>query len=309
MKTAYNVFPALLICLALIACNGNNNETESQTISETIPVIATLQGTSTFVPTLTPARTITPAIEPTTGVEITSSQSDAEVYCPSEIEAARDSYNSALALEEIEGNVEEAIELYLDAIELDPTYCDAMENLGLILRGLGNIDEAIYWYLQSIEIYPNGVAAHQNLASAYFHKGDFDNALNTYMILVEIDPENPEGYFGMGNIYLALDDPASAIPQLEHAEKLYEGLSSPYLSDSRYLLGVAHMFIADCGGAIEYFELISIEFEDHAYYNAYLGSCYLDPSIDNIELARRHMLKAQLLGLQLPDELVNQIAE
>jgi tetratricopeptide (TPR) repeat protein len=306
MKTSYKLISVLCLCIGLVSCNPT--DAGDPLLIETAPIEATLQPTSTQGPIISPTVTITPESEQTTGLEITSSQSETDVYCPSEIEAARDSYNKALALE-IEGNVEEAIELYLEAIELDPAYCDAMDNLGLIFRMLGDLDKAIHWYSLSIEIYPNGIAAHQNLASAYFYKGDFDSALNTYMILVQIDPENPEGYFGMGNIYLAADDPTSAIPQLERAEDLYEAISSPYLGESRYLLGSAHLFIDECGKAIDWFELISIEFEDHAYYNAYLGSCYLDPSIENIELARKHLLKAQLLGLQLPDELLEQITE
>ena len=47
--------------------------------------------------------------------------------------------------------LQEAEPLLRKAIELDPKYCDAMDNLGVVLRRLGNIEQAIEWYKRSIQ--------------------------------------------------------------------------------------------------------------------------------------------------------------
>ena len=79
-------------------------------------------------------------------------------------------FNRGLNLQMI-GNLEEAKVLYEQAIEVDPWFCDAMDNLGLILRQEGDLAGAVDWYLRSIEIAPHNCVARQNLAVAYSHQG------------------------------------------------------------------------------------------------------------------------------------------
>lgn len=236
------------------------------------------------------------------------STEESEVLCNSDDDQARDLYNSALTYEE-QGNLESASNAYLAAIEIDPNYCDAMDNLGLILRSQGDVDEAIIWYNRSIEIFPENFVAHQNLASAYLAIGDFENALGEYQILVEIDPDDPEGYYGSGIVYLQVDEPSNAIPHFEKAMELYSINTSPYVIDTQFMLGQAYLFMDDCTTAIGYFESIYTFMEDHPIINYHLGYCYLSPLNKNIELAKDYLIKAQDLGLEVPDEMLGMINE
>ena len=52
------------------------------------------------------------------------------------------------------------------AIELDPKYADAYNNLGNALRGQKKLDEAIAAYRKAIELDPKYANAHNNLAMA-----------------------------------------------------------------------------------------------------------------------------------------------
>jgi len=101
---------------------------------------------------------------------------------------------------------------YQKAIELDANYCDAMDNLGQLLRSQGELDEAIYWYKRSINLVPGNRAAHTDLAVAYRFQGKFDAAISEYQIVLKMNPRDPEGYYGLGTVYFASKDLGAKIP-------------------------------------------------------------------------------------------------
>lgn len=206
------------------------------------------------------------------GIETKTSMVD--VFCPTTNEEARRFYNDALEFGR-QGLDREAEQAYLKAIEMDPQYCDAMDNVGRLFRRKGDIKQAITWYNRSIAVKPDNVVAHQNLAVAYRFLGDADRALSEYQWLVGNDSGNPEGYYGLGLIYLEMGQPAAAIKPLERAEALYQSSSSPFLGDAQYLL----------------------------------GQCYLQPSTRDRRKAREYLMKAQQLGVEIPQELLRAMDE
>jgi tetratricopeptide (TPR) repeat protein len=174
------------------------------------------------------------------------------VFCGTESGDAEAAFDDALLLAE-DGAFAEAELAYLRAIELDPSYCDAMDNLGLLVRRQGRIDDAIRWYMRSIERAPANPVAHQNLAVAYAMRGQVQAAEEEWRLLIEIDPENPEGHYGLGALYLdRLDRPRDAIASLLVAERLYESLDSPLVVDAQRELGRAYLAVEDRANAQRY---------------------------------------------------------
>ena len=55
-------------------------------------------------------------------------------------------------------------------------------------RGLWR--EAIYRWLRAVEIDPSYAAAHNNLGIAYEHEGDLDKARAAYEKAIELEPDN-----------------------------------------------------------------------------------------------------------------------
>ena len=266
----------------------------------------------------TPTTVLSPSGSPTTsGSESTEKPSSSTstpiirlsrngVFCPSENEDAQKSYNDANILKE-NGKFAEAEELYLKAIELDPNYCDAMDNLGQLLRQQNRISEAIDWYKKSLEIMPDNTVALQNLALAYDLDGKTEKAIEEYEKLVEVAPENPEGYFGLGNIYVRLEQPEKAIEYLEMAEKIYAQDGSPYLADAQYYLGLSHFMLQNCVDARKYLEPIYAQFSEDGGINYVLGVCYLSTEPPDVNAARDYILKAQELGIQIPADVLSAI--
>jgi tetratricopeptide (TPR) repeat protein len=165
------------------------------------------------------------------------------------------------------------------------------------------------WYKKSIEVFPENTVAHQNLAVAYSIQGKVESAIAEFQLVSKIDPSNPEGYYGLGSIYLDLDRPQEAISQLEKAEELYEKDLSPFLTDAQYALGVAHMMLEDYAKGRDYFESVYSDMEDNPAVNYNLGLCYLTPQLDNLDLAKKYFSKAQELGAELPAEVLQKLGK
>jgi tetratricopeptide (TPR) repeat protein len=230
------------------------------------------------------------------------------MVCPSENEAAANFYNQAGSKKD-NGDFVKAEELYLKAIELDPEFCDAMDNLGQLLREQNKVDEAISWYQKSLQIVPDNPVAIQNLALAYHLQGKNDEALEEYKKLTEVAPDNPEGYYGLGNVYFNLDQPEKAIPYFETAEKLYSEQGSPYVIDAQYYLGFSHFALQDCLKAREYLEPIYTQLSEDGGINYVLGVCYLTTEPKDEKAAREYILKAQASGIEIPADILEAIKE
>src|ERR1051326_331864 len=59
--------------------------------------------------------------------------------------------------------LDEAIESYMKALEIDPKYQDALHGLGMALFNRGRVDEAVATAKKLIEIDPADILAHTSL--------------------------------------------------------------------------------------------------------------------------------------------------
>jgi tetratricopeptide (TPR) repeat protein len=112
-----------------------------------------------------------------------------------------------------QGKYDEAIKLYLEAIEIDkktigiehPNYAICLNNLAMVYNSQGKYDEAIKLYLEAIEIgkktigieHPAYAIRLSNLALVYYSQGKYDEAIKLYLEAIEIDKktigiEHPE---------------------------------------------------------------------------------------------------------------------
>ncbi|HEY6838600.1 MAG TPA: tetratricopeptide repeat protein [Geobacteraceae bacterium] len=218
-----------------------------------------------------------------------------DILCPTVNDEARQDYNSALAAK-LKGDLKEAERLYRLAVARDERYCDAMDNLGQLLRMRGRMDEAISWYERSLAVKPDNAVAHQNLAVVYDLQGEAEKAQAQYQWIIRHDPTNPEGYYGAGLSLLNAGSTDTAIVNLALAEKYYREQKSPLVEDARYLLGVAHFRKNDYAKARDYLLPLYEQKRDDPNLNYLLGLCYLDPAKGDRKRARELILKARDLG-------------
>lgn len=84
------------------------------------------------------------------------------------------------------GNIEAAMSLYQKAIELDPSYTIAYNDLGIIYEAQGWLGRAEASYLRAIKLDPNFLSAYSNLALLYENKNDLEKAYLYWKKRVEL---------------------------------------------------------------------------------------------------------------------------
>ncbi len=72
--------------------------------------------------------------------------------------------------------LDESIEMYKKALELDPSYQDALHGLGMALHKAGRFDEAIAAARRLVEIDPDDILAHTSLSMSYQAQGRIEDA-------------------------------------------------------------------------------------------------------------------------------------
>ena len=90
------------------------------------------------------------------------------------------------------GQTEESIAAFRQAIQLDPGFLDASINLAITLAEEGNTDEAIRLLTAALRTNPDGQradAAWFNLANVYAHKAQWSAAAGAYEHALELNPD------------------------------------------------------------------------------------------------------------------------
>lgn len=90
-----------------------------------------------------------------------------------------------------QGRYEEAVDLYLEAIKLYPSFKEAYNNMGVAYTLLGDTSSAIKAFRNAIAIDSLYIDPFLNLASCYAEMGFGDSAVRYYDRVLKLDPENP----------------------------------------------------------------------------------------------------------------------
>ena len=75
-----------------------------------------------------------------------------------------------------EDKLDESIEMYKKALELDPQYQDALHGLGMSLHNRGRLDEAVETAKRLVAIDPDDILAHTSLSMFYQAQGRIEEA-------------------------------------------------------------------------------------------------------------------------------------
>src|SRR5206468_6460676 len=84
------------------------------------------------------------------------------------------------------GRTGEAIDHFRRAVELQPSYRDALANLATVYASIGRDAEAIDLFQRTIRLDPVYAPAHHGLAMSYLRLGETDGARSEYRVLVRL---------------------------------------------------------------------------------------------------------------------------
>jgi tetratricopeptide (TPR) repeat protein len=96
------------------------------------------------------------------------------------------------------GRVDEAIEHFRKALELDPKFVSAHADLGDALFHQGRLDEAVAAYRRAIQLDPTDANTHTLLGIALLFKGQPGDAIEAHRQAIAIDPKYGKAHGALG---------------------------------------------------------------------------------------------------------------
>ncbi len=114
------------------------------------------------------------------------------------------------------GRLEEAMDQYYKALQIEPNYAEVQYNLGLTLNRKGRLEEAISHYLEAIRINPRFAVAHNNLGVALEKEGRLDEAMGHYGEALRIQPNFASAHLNMG---VALEKQGRLVEAVSHYDE------------------------------------------------------------------------------------------
>ncbi len=118
------------------------------------------------------------------------------------------------------GNRIEAIQQYEQALAIDPEDEPSHVNLGIVLYQSGRIDEAVVHYQKALEIDSSDTKAHNNLGLAFIQLNRMDEAIAQYNQALWVDSQNLEAHFNLGNAFVQAGQFPKAIEHYKEALKI-----------------------------------------------------------------------------------------
>lgn len=145
----------------------------------------------------------------------------------------RRAYGAALRFDK---RYEDALQQLNRSIELDPKQGRTWSELGSLHLERENWTEAAEALSQAARLRPDDYETRVNLAVAHRLSGNLQGAMEQLQVALKINPRQARPWCGYGTLLLELGQPARAIEPLQRAAAL-----DPGLAEAHYRLGVAFM--------------------------------------------------------------------
>jgi Flp pilus assembly protein TadD len=102
------------------------------------------------------------------------------------------------------GQIDKALQSYLQALAIDPNYQLALNNIGGLYNEIGEREKARPYLIRVVQLFPDDVKGYLNLGNNYYFSGDLKNAEPLFLKALELEPGLPNAHFALGNIYLGM---------------------------------------------------------------------------------------------------------
>jgi Flp pilus assembly protein TadD len=142
-----------------------------------------------------------------------------------------------------------AIQAYQKVIELDPTYVEAYNNLGIIYQMLGDMDRAFEAYRKSTEINPRYEKGYNNLGILLFLKGRYEEAVEAFQKALAINSNNIESHINLGILFKKKGEWEKAIGSYQKALAI-----NPLHRETHYNIALLYEQLENLELAINYYQ-------------------------------------------------------
>lgn len=122
---------------------------------------------------------------------------------------AREPYNRGVGLAE-EGSFLDAVQMFQEALAIDPEFVDARYNLGVTFQKLKSYDKARREFERIVERRSDNGAYQFALGNSYFHLSRYDKAVGAFEKAVAIDPGHLKAQYSLAVCYEKIGEGAKA---------------------------------------------------------------------------------------------------
>jgi protein O-mannosyl-transferase len=149
---------------------------------------------------------------------------------------------------QLEGNTEEAIRQYKNAVRISPDFLLAQKDICLTLLKQNKLDEAIACFNEVLRQKKDTAEVHCNLATALIMQKKYDDAIKHLAKALELDLNYPNVHYKMGTTLLAAGRLQEAVAFLNEALKTNASQAEVYVK-----LGTAYTQLGEYGPATQNF--------------------------------------------------------
>ena len=110
----------------------------------------------------------------------------------------------------------------------------AYNNQGLAYYNKGEYQKAVDSFLDALKIFPSYTVCLTNLGLAYEALKNYKKAIECYNMAIQFDPRDPNPHFNLGRLYYRLKSPEKAKQSLERALELDP--KGPFADGARVIL-------------------------------------------------------------------------
>ena len=138
------------------------------------------------------------------------------------------SYSQGVLYEK-QGNHEEAIRHYQQAIAVKSDFAEAYNNLGTLLMWQGRSEDALQSFQKTIELNPDSIHAHNNIGIILTELGHLHEATTTFQQAIALDPNHPQPYVNLARVLINLNNLEGAASIVERALQIDPDFSEAYV--------------------------------------------------------------------------------
>ena len=180
--------------------------------------------------------------------------------------------------------------MYNKAIEVNPYYAEAYNNLGVALQAKGDIEEALYAYDRAIYINPEYADVYYNKGVLYTMNNMPERSIFMFDKAIELNKYHVDAYYNLGLVYKRLGRNLLAI------ETLKKSIDLVPRPDAYDVLGLAYLDIDKINKAIESFNKVLELDPEFIQTYGHLGQVYLRKG--DISSALEYFKEAKKRGIE-----------
>jgi len=119
-----------------------------------------------------------------------------------------------------EENLDKAIVEYKKALELNPDFARAENDLGFVLYKKGDYKDALVHYQRAISLRPDYANCYNNIGVIHYHLKDYEQASSFYRQAIELRPDYARAHFNLAACCFRQGRYLTALQEYRKARKI-----------------------------------------------------------------------------------------